>query len=293
MENHMNLNPDFSENVFYDRPDYPVYIRKGRLSDYPHYTAQSHWHDDIEMIRILSGCMRYNINGEIVDLREGEGILVNTRQLHFGYSDDNSECIFICILLHPILLCSSRGIERKYVVPLLTDEQIPYYHLKNSSVWEKHILEDMRKIYNIQNEQFSELKIQRELYDIWIVLCEHILSLQKEPDYHNHHLSSLRNMISYIVGNYRDKISLENIAKAGNVGKTGCCFIFKKYTNRTPNEYTTQFRLRKSVDLLMQTNLSVLEITYEVGFSGASYFTETFRKCYGCTPSEYRKMKKR
>lgn len=289
MKNHIDINQDRSENVFYDKAGYPAYIRKGYLSSYPDYTAQSHWHDDIELILVLSGHMLYNINGEIIVLHEKEGVFVNTRQLHFGYSDDSSECIFICILLHPMLLCSSRSIEKNYVVPLLSDEHIPFYHFKGYSTWENRILASIRKIYNVRNEQVSELKIQRELCDIWITLCENILSLQKDAVSHTHHLSALKNMISYISEHYRDKISLENIAKAGNVGKTGCCTIFKKYTNRTPLEYTTQFRLRKSIDLLTQTDMTVLEISDEVGFSGASYFTETFRKRYGCTPSEYRK----
>lgn len=96
-------------------------------------------------------------------------------------------------------------------------------------------------------------------------------------------------MISFVNANYGEKLNLSSIAASGNVGKTGCCAIFKRYLNKTPNEHLAELRLRKSMELLKNTDMTILEISYAVGFSGASYFTETFRKFYGCTPSEYRK----
>lgn len=60
------LKIDQSEDVQYDIVDFPAYVRKGYLSSYPDYRAISHWHDDIELILILSGQMNYNINGNVI-----------------------------------------------------------------------------------------------------------------------------------------------------------------------------------------------------------------------------------
>lgn len=288
-----NLKSDNSERVLYDKPDYPVYIRQGRLSHFPNYTAESHWHDDIEFIRVLSGEMEYNINGEVVVLKEGEGIFVNARQFHFGYSSRKKECMFICLLLHSVLLCSSDSVEQKYINPIIFNDKIPFYHLKNENNWEKDILDAIVSIYEVRNDELSELKIQKTFFDIWISLCENIITLQKNNISQNHSLSVLKSMIFYINQNYKEKLSLEKIASSGNVGKTGCCCIFKRYINKTPIEYLTEFRLRKAMELLRGTDMTILEITYVVGFSGASYFSEIFRKYYGYSPSEYRKMLKR
>lgn len=284
-----NLNFDHSERVFYNKADYPAYIQKGVLSTFPNYTAESHWHDDIEFILILSGEMCYNINGEVVVLRKGEGIFINAKQLHFGYSTNKNECIFICVLLHPMLLCSSKSVEQNYINPIIFNEHIPFYHLKKASDWENNILSCIRYIYDVQTDKTAELKIQTAFFNIWIALCENIITIQKANNFTSNHLSVLKNMISFINQNYKEKLSLENIAFSGNVGKTSCCSIFKKYINETPIEYLTEFRLRKGIELLRNTDMTILEISYEVGFSGASYFSETFRKFYGCTPSEYRK----
>ena len=64
--------------------EYPIYIRHSCLSSYPGYAAPPHWHDDIEFIIILKGGMTYNVNGKLIDLASGEGIFVNSRQMHFG-----------------------------------------------------------------------------------------------------------------------------------------------------------------------------------------------------------------
>lgn len=63
-------------------------MREALLSQYPEYRAPSHWHDDIEFICVLSGGMKYNVNGEIVNLKKGEGIFVNSGQMHSGFSDN-------------------------------------------------------------------------------------------------------------------------------------------------------------------------------------------------------------
>lgn len=284
-----SMNPDRSERVFYDRADYPAYVRKGRLSAYPDFAADDHWHDDIELIFILSGQMRYHVNGETVFLKEGEGIFINARQLHFGDSQEKKECVFLCVLLHPILLCLSRTVEQKYVSPLLFYEQIPFYHLRGEREWERDVLSSICRIYEVRDEELSELKIQRTFLDIWIALCENVIPMPKEPTAGNRELSALKKMISCINENYGEKLTLARIAAAGNVGKTACCAIFRRYTNKTPNEYLTQFRLRKAMELLKDSDMTVMEISYAVGFSGASYFSEVFRKNYACSPREYRK----
>ena len=52
------------------------------------------------------------------------------------------------------------------------------------------------------------------------------------------------------------------------------------------------YRLMKSCELLIENALSVTEIAFDVGFANTSYYIDTFKKRYGCTPNEYRKRNK-
>jgi len=62
----------------------------------------------------------------------------------------------------------------------------------------------------------------------------------------------------------------------------------KTITDLSPNELIRFIRLRKSAQLLIEPDLSVNEIAYEVGFNTPSYFTRCFKQQYGIAPSEYK-----
>jgi len=62
----------------------------------------------------------------------------------------------------------------------------------------------------------------------------------------------------------------------------------KTITDLSPNELIRFIRLRKSTQLLIEPDLSVNEIAYEVGFNTPSYFTRCFKQQYGIAPSEYK-----
>jgi AraC-like DNA-binding protein/mannose-6-phosphate isomerase-like protein (cupin superfamily) len=286
----MQIRPDKSEHVLYNKSDFPVYIRLGILSQYPDYAAESHWHDDIEFILILSGSMDYNINGEITTLSQGEGIFVNSRQFHYGFSGEHQECVFICILLHPALLCSTQYIEQKYVQPITTNFALPYYKFSPNCTWEKRVLDYLSEMYKYRDADTMELRAQSLFGCLWVELYTNLNTQKSESPLHKQHLTALRHMISYIQNHYKEKISLADLCNTGNVGKTTCSTIFMKYTNQTPIEYLTDYRLRKSIDLMTSTDMTLYEIACETGFAGASYFAETFRRHFGNSPGEYRRQ---
>ena len=286
----LDIKADFSENVRYDYPDFPIYIRRCLLSVFPNYAADSHWHDDIELIAILSGQMQYNVNGEIVTMNEGEGILVNARQLHYGFSETKTECDFICILFHPVLLCTSKMFETDFVKPFINSD-IPYIHLSKDTLWQKNMVKYICEMCENKTKSTSPLCSQGYVHLLWKELVENTELAKTNQGNSDSKLSVLKNMMSYIHNSYKEKISLNEIALSGGVSKRTCENIFAKYLNKTPMEYVTDFRLRKSIEMMLNSDMSILEISIETGFSGASYYAEVFRKAFGVSPAEYRKMK--
>ncbi len=283
----LELKDDRSEKVRYDYTDYPIYIRRALLSAYPGYAAPTHWHDDIEFIAVLSGEMQYNVNGEIVTLNENEGIFVNARQMHFGFSTDKKECDFICILLHPLMLCATYAYERDFVLPVLHNRNAAYIKLNTDILWQKTIFENIKTMYSVRSEMSAVLQIQNLFLSTWLQLYENIPSESQSKNL-NADLSVLRNMIGFIQQNYMGKITLTDIAASGAVGQSKCCKLFAKYIGQSPNIYLTHYRLDKSTFLLKNTDMAVTEIATTVGFNGSSYYAEAFRKWCGKSPTEYR-----
>lgn len=288
-----NIRSDGSELVTYDTPDFPALLRKNNFRTNAALTcAKSHWHDEVEFISVISGSIKYNVNGEIFAMREGEGVFVNSRQFHYVLSDNGADCLFYCAVLHPMLLCASRRVEQLYIRPVIDNHDLPYLTLSNRVPWQAGILRDVGLMCERRHEEGAELIVQQLFFRLWQTLCSNAMDAAVMPESRNLHLSILKNMVAYIHGNYREKLTLEDICEAGGVGKTLCTSIFKKCVNCTPMTFLTEYRLKMAAELLQDTDMNVTEIAYETGFSGASYFSESFRKSFGRSPRDYRNEKR-
>ncbi len=280
---------DKSEQFLYKCAEFPAYFGYGRLADYPDYAALGHWHDDIEFSLVLSGGIDYNVNGETVHLNPGEGIFINSRQMHFNFSREHQNGEYICILLHPMLLCASQYVEDNFVAPVLNHPTFSYQVFHAGCDWGRRVCDKLKWMYARQSQPKFQLAIQAAFLQIWEEVYQHAPLSSKSVKSRGQNLNALKDMVAYIQKNYQKKIKLEDIARAGNVSKTTCINIFQKYVNKTPNAYLMEFRLRNGIELLNTTDMTVTEISFEVGFCGSSYFCESFKKVFGCSPLQFRK----
>ncbi len=283
----IELKDDRSEKVHYDSLNYPIYIRRAMLSQCLNFRAPSHWHDDIELIYIINGFMDYNVNGNIIRLHEDEGIFINSRQVHYGFSNERKDCDYICILFHPLLLCTTPAYEQEFVSPIINNDALPYIKLNKNNNWQSEILKQIYAIYENRHKNAAPLACQAAFSAIWFYLCDN-LPVETVPKKQSGNLTIIRNMVGYIQKNYAETITLKEIAAAGSVGESKCCQLFKKFLSQTPISYLNQYRLNKSLTYLRKSDLTVSEIALIVGFGSASYYAETFRKFYQQSPSEFR-----
>lgn len=286
------FNLDASETVAYNNPLFPAYVRYGFLSSYPDYSAISHWHKDLEFILITKGKMTYNVNGELIELSKGNGIMVNSRQLHYGFSAKHNECEFICILLSPELLEGNKWFYQNYVENVIDNPSFPYLYLDGSD-WQVSILAKLDKIYNYFDDTPGDTLSYFNIIEDFTFMLK---TLYKNLPVENHtlkkessDLASLRGMIAHIENHFTEHITLEEIALSGACCKSRCSLLFKKYLCDTPITYITKLRLRKSLAALIESDKTITDIAYEYGFGGISYYCETFKKYYGVSPLMYRK----
>ena len=62
--------------------------------------------------------------------------------------------------------------------------------------------------------------------------------------------------------------------------------IFRKHLNTTPIEYINQIKISHAINLLRENNMSVKEISYELGYENPNYFSRLFKKHEGMTPMQ-------
>lgn len=287
------LTPDASETVAYNNPLFPAYARYGILSTYPDYSAISHWHEDLEFILIKKGKMTYNVNGELIELSKSSGIMVNSRQLHYGFSKEHEECEFICILLSPELLKGNEWFYENCMEHITRNAACPYHYLQHTG-WEASVLEKLEGLYHSFSDSptnpLSCFKLMEDFIAIMKLLYENLRTENSQPVKESAELSMLRTMIGYVEEHYAEHITLEDIASSGACCKSRCSLLFRKYLNDTPITYTTKLRLKKSLAFLLTPGKSITDTAFECGFCGASYYCETFKKYYGLSPLAYRKI---
>jgi len=279
---------DLSERLNYNLPGFPLYARSGELRDYDRYAAACHWHPDIEFILILDGAMDYFINGETVHMDAGEGIFVNSKRLHYGYSKDHADCSFYCVVVHPDLLGEGTHVGNEYVKSKFGTDTEDYILLTSCSDWQCAALEHIGQIYE---EMHSKTRNPLRLISQITSLCAYIGdNIQPVLAKHADESSWLTvwSMTGFIQQNYDRKITLNDIAASGSVCRSKCCRLFSEYVGQTPNACLTRYRVNKSLEMLKETKMSVIEVSMACGFQNPSYFTQVFEKSIGLSPRDYR-----
>lgn len=92
----------------------------------------------------------------------------------------------------------------------------------------------------------------------------------------------------FIQEHQTDDLSLGDVARAVNTSTFYFCKMFKKYTGLNFTNYLSRLRIEKAKNLLLNPNLRVSEIAYEVGFQSLTHFNRVFKKIIGQSPTEYR-----
>lgn len=91
-------------------------------------------------------------------------------------------------------------------------------------------------------------------------------------------------IIARMEGNLEDPISPARLAEDAGMSTRQLERLFRRYLNRSPNRYYMETRLARARNLLMQTEMSIIEIALASGFSSPSHFSKCYRALYGSTP---------
>lgn len=87
---------------------------------------------------------------------------------------------------------------------------------------------------------------------------------------------------------YRNFITLDQLALQVGVSKYHLQRIFKSNTGTSPLEYMTKLRMEEAIQRLKTTKETITEIAHGLGYKSSAHFSSVFRNQIGCTPTEYR-----
>jgi len=278
---------DFSELVPYDEHGIALYIGTGALSKDKEHDLLCHWHDEMEVTRILRGNMDFQVGEQVLCLREGDILVTNSRQMHGNRLESSAFCMYQCLLFHTNLLTENRLLVQRYIKPVQDNANFSYLYIAADALENAGLAKILDALFEAKETQAAgyELEVIAYLHLIWnriLPLCTAQVQrgLKEYTDE-----SLLKNMVSYIYQHFMEHVSLADIAAAGNVCQNKCCSIFKRYMKQSPVDFLNAYRLQVSRNLLERTEQSVTEIALACGFNHLSYFSKMFQRKYGMTPS--------
>lgn len=103
----------------------------------------------------------------------------------------------------------------------------------------------------------------------------------------DHDNRTLERSLRHIHTSYDKEIRIPDLARMESLSNSRYISVFKEKTGLAPSEYIINLRMNVACDLLRNTDMSVKEIAYSVGYSDAHFFGKLFKKKTGVTPQKY------
>lgn len=290
--NKIIIDENLMETIQHGDKEYPFRFYYDNLALFDFNCVNWHWHTEIEFVYVQSGTVTFCIGTEQITLSEGNAVFINSKVLHEFYSEDNAVIPnFVC---YPTFIAPTETrIYNQYVQPIISST-ISYQIFSPVLPWQKEILDILQEIFTQQNSACAkELITSSLLQKLWAVFFEHIdtTHLNQQRDHSAQSQIKLQVMMQYIHTNYSSQIALSDIAQSAGISKSSALSFFHKYLKMAPVSYLILYRLKKASELLITTDLKLVEIAYATGFNNIGYFCKQYKIHYGITPTEYRKLK--
>lgn len=290
----INIHTDDSlhEEREHGTSDFPFSFYNENINQFDSMIIDWHWHSEVEFLTVKSGEIVCSTGREDIMLNKGDSVFINSSVVHRFTAKDSA--VIPNIVFAPAIIAPRESlIYEKYVMPLVTrgpgcvvfDHAIEWHDTVNSILSEIYM-------ENSSHEP-DELYILNKITELWDIICKHV-EYRPENEEKGEALRQvrLRSMMQYIHDNYKDDVTLEDVARAGLVGKSSALGIFRTEIKESPIAYLIRYRLMRAAQMLEESDKSVSIVAQENGFSSSGYFCRKFVEFFHESPGKYRKARR-
>ncbi|MBU3191048.1 AraC family transcriptional regulator [Clostridium bowmanii] len=255
-----------------------------------------HWHKALEILYIIKGSIRVQIDNRSLILSKGDLIVIGSEQIHSTNADsEGDEEILVFHIAPDFIETSFFNIEDKNSIELF---------MKNKIRFPEPIIEKDADIRNVIDCIFNikrEFENKQESYSIIIkanifaLIGTLVRKYSKNKKNQSNNINDITtkkmlfNTFRLIDEQYMTKLTLEIAAKASNLSVSHFCRLFKKTTGTTFNHYLTAYRV-KIAENMFGLEKDCSDVALKCGFESSQSFMRAFKTFKNCTPSQYRKV---
>ncbi len=238
----------------------------------------AHAHAFSELFFILGGQGQFLANGQLHQVEADDLVIINPQVEHTELSLEAKPLEYIVLGIEGLQFAGKSGASDSFAAIRIAraSPKIRQYMTL--------LLEEVQ-----QDHPGHDLVCQNLLNIILVLILSH-----KQVEIS---ICASRNISSecaavkhFIDANFRDQLTLEDLAQAAHQNKYYVAHAFKETFGIAPIRYLTERRVDESKCLLRDTDYPVGQISSMAGFSSLSVFSQTFKRLAGLSPNEYRKQ---
>jgi len=285
--NDMIINGLYEENIF--TKNYPFRIVENTFAN---FVFPLHWHHAIELIYPINNRYITNVNDQEYVIEERDILFIAGGDIHsFNTSNNAGNRYFIQFDISTLDVFG----QIHNFTPFLSITRL-ISTKNNSSLHHELEMQIGQMIKEYEQKFFGyNLSLNARVFDILVLLSRNILNNDTLLTSSNcnkkfYVMEKLNIALQYIEENYQNNITLKDTSDAAGFSEYHFSRVFKEMTGQNFNYYVNSRRIKKAEKLLINHDLSIIELANIAGFNSIATFNRIFKKTRGCTPMEYKKM---
>ncbi len=260
-----------------------------------HNLVKPHVHNYIEILYCTKGGMIIVVNGIKYELNVGDMIIINSKEIHSTYSNDDEVTCYTMLKFSPEILYSTTAsfYEAKYVLPFTLSSSTHQKLFKSTEIEQTVIPAMLKRILTeyCEKKYGYELAVRASICEMFLYILRswHLLGIDLNLGINTNRADGarLQGVFEHVEKNFHREIKVEELAVICNMSYSYFSRYFKSVTNTNITEYINHVRINEALRLLTESDLNITEVAFEVGFSSSSYFIHQFKLQKGMTPKQF------
>ena len=258
----------------------------------PMFDPNWHFHPEYQLFCVLEGSGTRFIGDSISHFVAGDMVFLGPNIPHLWRSDDylthpNEPKAHGLVIYFEEDFLGKEFFEKQEMVLLKQLFERAGRGVEITGATHVNVLTKMQSL--LQKEGFESILGLLEI--LHTIACSEeyrlIASLGFENTYKQTETERMRIVHEYVMGHFRQEISLEKVAALASMSPSAFCRYFKARSNKTFSDFVSEIRIGHACRLLIEGNLSVTQVAYECGYRTISNFNRQFKEIVKESPLKY------
>lgn len=251
-----------------------------------------HWHNEFEINYILQGKGEFICDNEKFTANEGDVLILPPNMLHAVYPCEDNLLVYYALVFNPIMLGANSNdrCTTECIRPIINGNVRMNVLISTDSDSYSEINETVIRIFSCAHDNLpqADLLLKSELMKLfWLLENDEDIICQKDTGINYSEI--IRPALEFMVKNFQQEISIEQLAELVHLSKSYFMNCFKKAVGIGAIEHLTQLRINAACEVLLSTDQKISDIALNCGYANLSNFNRQFLKMVGCSPNQYRK----